>query len=83
MVTKDARFTRQIKSRTVMTKACKKENNLFTIRLDLNLGKMVAKYYVCSVDLHNAETWTLSKAVQIPRKFRNMVLKKNGDQLDR
>jgi len=39
----DARCTCQIKSRTVMAKACNKDENLFTSRLDLNVGKMLAK----------------------------------------
>jgi hypothetical protein len=43
MITNDARYTRQIKSRAAMTKACNKEMNLFTSRFDLNVGKMLAK----------------------------------------
>jgi hypothetical protein len=45
MITNDAGYTRKIKSRTAMTKACNKEENLFT-RFDLNVGKMLAKCHV-------------------------------------
>jgi hypothetical protein len=51
MVTKDARCTRQIKSRTAMTKACNKEKNLFSVRFDLNLGKMFAVYICIALNL--------------------------------
>jgi hypothetical protein len=35
-ITKDARFTREIKCRIVMTKAAFNEKNLFTSKMDLN-----------------------------------------------
>jgi hypothetical protein len=67
---------RQIKSRTAMTKACNKEKNLFTSRLDLYVGKKLAKCYVWSIAVYSDEIWTLCKVDQIPKKFRNVVLKK-------
>ena len=39
--------------------AFNKKKNPFTSKLDLNLGKILVKYYVWSMDLYGAETWTL------------------------
>ena len=39
--------------------AFNKKKNHFTSKLDLNLGKILVKYYVWSMALYGAETWTL------------------------
>ena len=62
MLTDDGRCTCEIKSRIAMAKAAvnkKKKKNLFTSKLDLNLGKKLVKCYVWSMALYGAETWTL------------------------
>jgi hypothetical protein len=60
-----ARCTREIKSRIAMAKAAfNKKKNLFTSKLDLNLRKKLVKFYIWSIALHGAETWTLWKADQ-------------------
>ena len=57
---RDGRWTCEIKSRIAMTKAAfNKKKNLFTGKLDLNLRKKLVKYYVLSMALYGAETWTL------------------------
>ena len=73
MLTNDGRCTRKIKSRIAMAKAAfSKKKNLFTNKLDLNLRKKLIKFYIWSMALYGAETWTLR------------VPKKDGeDQLDR
>jgi hypothetical protein len=61
----DARCTREIKSRIAMAKAAfNKKKNLFTSKLDLNIRKKLVKYYILSVALYGAETWTLRKVDQ-------------------
>jgi hypothetical protein len=65
MITNDARCTREIKSRIVMAKAAfNKKKNLFTSKLDLNLRMKLVKWYIWSVALCGAETWTLRKVDQ-------------------
>ena len=39
--------------------AFNKKKNLFTSKLDLNLRKKLVKFYVWSIALYGAETWTL------------------------
>jgi hypothetical protein len=39
--------------------AFNKKKNLFTSKLNLNLRKKLVKYYVWSMALYGAETWTL------------------------
>ena len=49
-----------MKSRIAMAKAAfSKKKNLFTSKLDVNLGKKLMKCYVWSIALCGAETWTL------------------------
>ena len=56
-LTDDGRCTCEIKSRTAMAKAAfNKKKNLFTSKLDLNLGKKLVKCYVWSMALYGAET---------------------------
>jgi hypothetical protein len=38
-----------------------RRKNLFTSKLDLNLRKKLVKYYIWSIALYGAETWTLGK----------------------
>jgi hypothetical protein len=52
MVTNDARGTYEIESRIFIAKAAvNKEKTLFTSKLDLNLGKKLAKCYIWSIAL--------------------------------
>jgi len=65
MITNDARPTCETESRTVMAKvAFNKMKVLFTNKLDRNSRKKLAKFYVWSVTLYGAETWTLRKVDQ-------------------
>ena len=60
MLTEDGRCTCEINSRIAMGKAAfDKKKNIFTSKLDLNLRKKLAKWYVWSLALYGAETWTL------------------------
>jgi hypothetical protein len=67
MITYDANCTREIKSRIAMAKAAfkkknkkkkkqKKKKTLFTSKLDSKLGKVLVKYYICSMALYGAGT---------------------------
>jgi hypothetical protein len=66
MITNDARCTCGIKSRIAMAKAVfTKNKTLFTSKLDLNLRKkLVVKYFICSIALYGAETWTVQEVDQ-------------------
>jgi hypothetical protein len=65
MITKDARYLREIKSRIALPKAAfNKKKNLFTSKLELNLRKKLVKCYIWSIALYGAETWTLRKVDQ-------------------
>jgi len=60
LLTKDGRYTSEIKSRIAMAKAAfSKKKTLFTSKLDLNLRKKLIKCYIWSMVLYGAETWTL------------------------
>jgi len=60
ILTNDGRYTCEIKCRTTMAKAAfNKKRNLFTSTLDLELRKKLVKWYVWSIALYGAETWTL------------------------
>jgi hypothetical protein len=59
-ITNDARYTREIKSRTAMTEAAlNNKKTLFTSKLNLNLRKKLVKCYIWCMSLCGAETWTL------------------------
>jgi len=59
ILTNDGRCTCEIKCRIAMAKAAfKKKKNLFTNTLDLELRKKLVKYYIWSIALYGAETWT-------------------------
>jgi hypothetical protein len=62
----------------------KKNTNLFTSKLDLNLRKKLVKCYIPSIALHDPETWTLRKADhKYLESFETVILEKDGeDQLD-
>jgi hypothetical protein len=65
MLTNDGRCTCEIKSRIALAKAVfNKERALFTGTLYLNLKKKLVKYYIWSLYLYGAETWTLRTADQ-------------------
>jgi hypothetical protein len=65
-MTNDARHTREIKSRIAMENvAFNKMKALFTSKLDLNIKNKIIKYYILSIVLYGAETWTLRKLNQI------------------
>jgi len=60
ILTNDGRCTCEIKCRTAMTKAAfNKKRALFTSTLDLELRKKLVKFYIWSIALYGAETWTL------------------------
>jgi hypothetical protein len=64
-MTNDARCTREIKFRIAMAKAVfKKKKTLFTSKLELNVRNKLVKYYIWTVVLYGAETWTLRKVDQ-------------------
>jgi hypothetical protein len=65
MITNGASCTCEIKSKSVMAKAAfDKEKTLFTSKLGLNLRTNLAKCYLWSTALYNAESWTLWKVHQ-------------------
>ena len=65
LLTNDGRYTREIKSRIAMAKAAfSKKKTFFTSKLDLNLRKKLIKFYIWSMALYGAETWTLRTADQ-------------------
>jgi hypothetical protein len=65
MITKDARCTREMKSRIAMAKAAfNKKKALFTSKLDLNLRKKLVNCYIWGITVYGAETWTLRRVDQ-------------------
>ena len=83
-ITNDARWTHEIKSRIVMAKAAFNKKTLLINKLDLCLRKKLVKWYMWSIALCGAETWSLWTVHQkYPETLRNVVLEKDGeDQLD-
>ena len=60
MLTNDGNCTCEIKSRIAMAKAAfNKKRALFTSTLGLKLRKTLVKWYIWSIALYGAETWTL------------------------
>jgi hypothetical protein len=56
---------RKINYRTAIAKAAfNKKENLFTSKLDLNLGKKVMKCYACCKASYDAKTWILWRAIR-------------------
>ena len=65
LIINDARWTREIKSRSTTSKiACSKDKNFFTNKLDLNLRKKSAMRCLCNIPLYGAETWIVRKVDQ-------------------
>jgi hypothetical protein len=64
VLTNDAIYTREIKSRTVMSQAAFSKKFLFTRRLDLNLRTKPTKRYNFSIALCDFESWILRKLDQ-------------------
>ena len=60
MLIHDRRCTCEIKSMIAMARAAfNKKRNLFTSTLDLKLRKKLVKFYIRSIALYGAETWTI------------------------
>jgi hypothetical protein len=60
MLINDGRCTCEIKPRVAMAKAAfNKKRALFTSKMELELRKKLVKYYIWSIDVSGAETWTL------------------------
>jgi len=67
MITKDAKCSREIKSRIAVAKAAfDKKKSLFISKLDLNLRNKLVKCCFWSIAVYGAETWTLRK---VHRKY--------------
>jgi hypothetical protein len=64
MITNYARCIREIKAVIAMAEAAFNKKTLFTCKLDLELRKKLVKYYIWSIALYGAETWTLRKLDQ-------------------
>jgi hypothetical protein len=65
MITNDARFTREIKSRIATGKAAfNKKKTLFISKLDLNVRKKIAICYIWNIALYATQTWTFWKVDQ-------------------
>jgi hypothetical protein len=65
MITNDARWTREIKSRIAMAKATfNNKEALFTSKFELNLRKKLVKCYIWSTAFYGHEIWTLRKVDQ-------------------
>ena len=60
ILTNGGRSTCEIKCRIAMAKAAfNKKRALFTGTLELELRKKLVKFYIWSIALYGAETWTL------------------------
>jgi hypothetical protein len=65
ILTNDGRCTCEIKCRIAMAKAAfNKKRALFTSTLELELRKKLVKWYIWSIALYGAETWTLQAVDQ-------------------
>ena len=56
LITSDAKYTLQIKSRFCMATTVFNEKDSFASKLDLNLRKKLVKCYIWNVALYGAET---------------------------
>ena len=56
MITNDARWEREVKSRIAIAKAAFRKKIFFCGKLDLNLNKNLVKCYIWSKELCGAET---------------------------
>jgi hypothetical protein len=65
IITIYARCISENKTKIAMAKAAfNNKKTLFTSKLDLNLRKKLVKFYIWSIVLYGAETWTLRKVDQ-------------------
>jgi len=79
MLTNDERCTCEMKSRTAIAKAAfNKKRSLFSSTLDLKLRNKLVKCDIWCWNLDDSGSRS-----ETPGKFWNVVLKKDGDQLDR
>jgi len=62
MITKDAKCTRDIKSKTAIIKTTFQQKTLLTNQLHLNLSKKLGKCYIWRTALCGVATWTRWKA---------------------
>jgi len=51
-------------NQSLLLAECSKKKTIFTSKLDLNLRKKLIKFYIWSMALYGAETWTLRAADQ-------------------
>jgi Leu/Phe-tRNA-protein transferase len=66
MMTSDARRTREIKSRMVITKAAfNKKKTVFTSNLNYCFKEKLVKCYIGSSGFYNAESWALRSIDQV------------------
>jgi len=59
ILTNDGRCTCETECRIAMAKAAFNKKALFTSTLDLELRKKLVKFYIWSIALYGAATWTL------------------------
>jgi hypothetical protein len=65
IIKNDARCTHDIKCRFCVTKsAVNRTKSLLTSRLDLSIRKKLMKFYIWSIAVYGAETWTIRKVDQ-------------------
>ena len=80
VITNDVRHTREIKCRIAMAQASFNKRKVgFTSKLDFNFSNETVKYYIWSIALYGAETWTLESRPLISENFWNVVLEKDGE----
>jgi hypothetical protein len=72
VITNDARFTREIKSRISVAKAAFNKKDISPRKLDLQLRKKLVKGYILSIAVHGAGTWTFWKVVEKYLAFFDM-----------
>jgi len=65
ILTNVSKYTREIKTKIVMTKAALKKKSLFAKKLALILRKKLLNYYNWSIVLCSAESWTLRSRSEI------------------
>jgi len=59
MITNNARYTCDVKSRIAMAKVVSSKRRLFTSKFELNLRKKLVKCYIWSIALSGVGTWIL------------------------
>jgi hypothetical protein len=62
MIANNARCIREIKPSIAVTKAAfNRKKSLSISKLDLHLRKNLVNFYICSIELYGAESWTFRK----------------------